>query len=198
MSPRILFVRRSDVPGTLSAFFDECGQENKFQPDTKYYLLTVVLHDQDNPIDDLIRSYEASLRESSLPDVPFHAYDLQHRRGGYEGLDLETRKKLFAKFEGLVRRLPVTYRTLTYRRSEFRDAKALSERMRRTSSAPWSLPLCATPTTRRPIPTSSSSEATAPSRRTTSSRCAGSCIPDPEPCCYAYARSTLLAAIRKY
>ena len=90
-------MRRSDVPGTLSAFFDECCQENKFQPDTKYYLLTVVLHDQSNPIDDLIQDYEASLRESSLPDVPFHANDLQHRRDGYEGLELETRKKLFAK-----------------------------------------------------------------------------------------------------
>ena len=28
------------------------------------------------------------MRESSLPDVPFHAYDLQRRRGGYAGLDL--------------------------------------------------------------------------------------------------------------
>lgn len=92
-----MFMRRSDVPGTLSAFFDECGQENKFQPDTKYYLLAVVLHDQRNPIDDLIQGYEASLRESSLLDVPFHANDIQHRRGGYEGLELETRKKLFAK-----------------------------------------------------------------------------------------------------
>lgn len=71
----------------------------------------------------------------SLPDVPFHAHGLQHRRGGYEGLELETRKKLFAKFEGLVRRLPVTYRTFVYRRSEFRGAKALSERMQRDLSS---------------------------------------------------------------
>ena len=54
------------MAGTLSAFFDECGQENKFQPDTKYYLLTVVLHDQSNPIDALIAGYEANLRESAV------------------------------------------------------------------------------------------------------------------------------------
>ena len=134
MSPRFIF-EQVGVPGTLSAFFDVCGQENKFQPDTRHHLPAVVLHDRGNPIDALIRGYEASLRESSLPDVPFHAYDLQHGRGGYEGLGLETRKKLFARFEGLVRKLPVTYRTFSYRRSEFGDAKALSERMRRDLSA---------------------------------------------------------------
>ena len=134
MSPRILFLGRIEAAGTLSAFFHECGQENKFQPDTKYYLLTVVLHDQSNPIDALIAGYEANLRESSLPDIPFHMYDLQHKRGGYAGLEFETRKKLFSKFEGFVRKLPVKYRTFIYRRPEFRDAKELSERMQRDLS----------------------------------------------------------------
>lgn len=119
------------MAGTLSAFFDECGQENKFQPDTKYYLLTVVLHDQRDPIDALIASYEANLRESSLPDVPFHMYDLQHARDGYHGLDFEVRKKLYAKFSGFVRKLPVKYKTFVYRRPEFKTAKALSEHMQR-------------------------------------------------------------------
>lgn len=123
------------MSGTLSAFFDECGQENKSQSDTKYYLLTVVLHDQQDSIDSLITNYETNLCESSLPDVPFHAYDLQHRRGGYAGLEFETRKKLFAKFEGFIRKLPVTYRTFIYRRPEFKTAKALSERMQRDLSS---------------------------------------------------------------
>lgn len=55
------------MAGTLSAFFDECGQENKFQPNAKYYQLTVVLHDQGDPIDALIAAYEANLRESCFP-----------------------------------------------------------------------------------------------------------------------------------
>ncbi|MBR1829642.1 MAG: DUF3800 domain-containing protein [Atopobiaceae bacterium] len=119
------------MAGTLSAFFDESGQERRYQPDTKYYLLTIVLHDQSQPIADAIRSYEQGLSESSLPDVPFHAYDLFHARGGYAGLDFATRKKLFSRFTGFVRRLPITYKTFAYRRSEFADATALSDRMRR-------------------------------------------------------------------
>lgn len=82
----------------MSAFFDESGQENKFQPESKYYLLTIVLHDQSIPIGGEIDRYERALKDASLPDVAFHAYDLQHKRGGYVGLDFETRKKLFVKF----------------------------------------------------------------------------------------------------
>lgn len=117
------------MAGTLSAFFDESGQENRFQPESKYYLLTVVLHNQGIPIDNAIKRYEQNLYESHLPDVPFHAYDLYHTRSGYAGLGFETRKKLFARFSGFVRQLPITYWTFTYRRSEFNDAKALSDRM---------------------------------------------------------------------
>ena len=83
------------MSGTVSAFFDESGQEKKFQPDTKYYLLTLVLHDQKNAIDDEIARYERGLSDASLPNVPFHFYDLCHKRGGYDGLDFEVRKKLF-------------------------------------------------------------------------------------------------------
>lgn len=58
------------MAGTLSAFFDESGQEMKFEPDTKHYLLTIVLHDQGSPIAEEIAKYESLLSESSLPDVP--------------------------------------------------------------------------------------------------------------------------------
>ena len=123
------------MAGTLSVFFDESGQENKFQPDAKYYLLTLVLHDQSDSIDELIESYEANLRVSSLPNVPFHAYDLQHSRNGYANLGFDIRKKLLAKFEGLVRKLPVTYKTFVYRRSEFQTGEALSIRMQQDLSS---------------------------------------------------------------
>jgi len=117
------------VPGTISAFFDESGHEKRPRSDMKYYLLTLVLHDQSRPIIDKISSYEADLAASSLPDIPFHFYDLCHRREGYEGLDFEIRKKLFQRFSGFVRRLPISYVTFAYRRSEFKDTDALSERM---------------------------------------------------------------------
>ncbi len=132
MSPRFFHIERSNaLPGIVSAFFDESGQENSYTADTKYYLLTVVLHDQGNPITDIIRQYENDLARASLPDVPFHAYDLFHARGDYHGIDFATRKRLFAKFSGLVRRMPITYKSFAYKRAEYQASGALSERMRR-------------------------------------------------------------------
>lgn len=117
------------MPGTVSVFFDESGQEKEYQPDTKYYLLTMVLHDQSRPLVEHISRYESCLAAASLPNIPFHAYDLFHRQKAYEGLDFEVRKKLFFRFSGFVRRLPVSYITFAYRRSELKDSAALSERL---------------------------------------------------------------------
>ena len=116
---------------TLSCFVDESGQEKRSGFDAKYYLLTLVLHDQDNPITDSIASYEQNLASNSLPDIPFHMVDLLHGHGEYENLDFATRKKLYSRFAGFIRKLPIQYKTFAYRRAEFEDAFALTARMRR-------------------------------------------------------------------
>ena len=55
-------------------------------------MLMVVLHDQSDAMDDIVASYDANLRESSLPDAFFYGYDSQHRCGGYAGLYFGTHK----------------------------------------------------------------------------------------------------------
>ena len=116
---------------TLSCFIDESGQEKRAGFDAKYYLLTLVLHDQDKPISDFIAAYEQDLVAQSLPDIPFHMVDLLHGHGEYENIDFATRKKLYSRFAGFIRRLPIRYKTFAYKRAEFKDAFTLSARMRR-------------------------------------------------------------------
>ena len=54
----------------LSLFIDESGSDNLRD---RYYLLTLVLHEQDEDVSESIRLYERSLAEKGLPDIPFHA-----------------------------------------------------------------------------------------------------------------------------
>lgn len=115
----------------LSCFIDESGEEKRAGFDAKYYLLTLVLHDQDKPISKYIATYEQDLTAHSLPDIPLHMVDLLHGHGAYENLDFATRKKLYSRFAGFIRKLPICYKTFAYKRSEFKDALALSARMRR-------------------------------------------------------------------
>lgn len=54
----------------LSIFADESGDRTG-KP--RYYLLTLVLHDQADDIRENIAQYEESLRNADLPNIPFHS-----------------------------------------------------------------------------------------------------------------------------
>ena len=53
----------------------------------------------------------------------------------YEFLDIEQRKAMLAYFSSFVRRLPISYTTFVYRRSQFEDPARLMERMGRDISS---------------------------------------------------------------
>ena len=55
---------------------------------------------------------------------PFHSEPLLNSRGAYENLDIAVRKKLLHSFAAMVRYFPISYRTFTYRRSEYEDPAA--------------------------------------------------------------------------
>lgn len=51
----------------LSIFVDESGSDGLSD---RYYLFTVVMHDQSDSIADSIAAYEGALRAKGLPDIP--------------------------------------------------------------------------------------------------------------------------------
>ena len=103
----------------MSIFVDESGDRGG---KARYYLLTLVIHDQSESIADKIARYDQSLLDSDLPNIP------------YEGIGLQARKKMLYSFNVLTQRLPISYRTFTYRRSEFDDLAKLTARMKRDIS----------------------------------------------------------------
>ena len=115
----------------LSIFVDESGDRGG---KARYYLLTLVFHDQADDILSEVRSYEKRLAENGLPDIAFHSEPLLNGHKGYEGLAVEQRKKMLVTFSALVRRLPVRYAVFSYRRSEFEDLGKLTARMKRDIS----------------------------------------------------------------
>ena len=70
---------------TLSVFCDEAGQQDM---SAGYYLVTLILHDQEEHLFSAMEGYRRHLRESGLPDIPFHMVDLLQGHGDYELLDL--------------------------------------------------------------------------------------------------------------
>lgn len=115
----------------LSIFVDESGDRGGR---ARYYLLTLVIHDQADDITEKVARYEESLLKSDLPNIPFHSEPLLNGHGPYEGMPLESRKKLLYSFGVLAQRLPIAYTTFVYRRSEFEDPAKLVARMKRDIS----------------------------------------------------------------
>lgn len=112
----------------LSIFVDESGGQDG---SSKYVLMTVVLHNQADPIGGLVRAYEGSLASRGLPDIPFHASPLMYGKDDYAAFDHETRHRMFAAFFVFVRRLPISYKTFSYRRDQLSDAETFAARLKR-------------------------------------------------------------------
>ena len=115
----------------LSIFVDESGDRGG---KARYYLLTLVFHNQTDDIMEEIAEYERRLATEGLADIPFHSEPLMNGHKDYENLSVSQRKRLLVHFSALVRRLPISYTTFAYRRSEFEDPAKLSARMKRDVS----------------------------------------------------------------
>ena len=72
----------------ISLFADESGESGT---ESKYYLLTLVFHEQDADISRPISIYENDLRAKGLPNIPLHACPLMNGHDGYEGMDIQGR-----------------------------------------------------------------------------------------------------------
>lgn len=112
----------------LSVFADESGADGL---DSKYYLLTLVFHEQDVSLADVLLPYERALAEKRLPDIPFHASPLMNGHDLYAGLEARTRASLLSSFSLLFHHLPIRYVTFVYRKREFPNVEVLQARMRR-------------------------------------------------------------------
>lgn len=114
--------------GSISLFCDESGNVGK---SSKYYLVTLVFHDQSDDISAHLARYAAVLGQSGLPDIPFHMTPLLRAHDEYGSLDIQTRKRMLSKFSIFAQHLPYTYHTFSYRKRDFPSDGAMFARMRR-------------------------------------------------------------------
>lgn len=115
----------------LSIFADKSGDRGGV---ARHYLLTLVFHNQSDNISSQIEAYEGTLRDSGLPDVPFHSEPLLNGHKAYEGLTVEQRKKILSAFGSFVRHLPISYCAFSYERREVVEPIQLFANMRRDIS----------------------------------------------------------------
>ena len=110
----------------LSCFHDETGEQDMR---AGYYMVTMVIHEQAEPLQPYIERYEARLRQAGVDDIPFHMVKLLHGHEGYEGVEPEDRKKMLVAFNAFVRTLPVKYQVFSYTDFDVKDTQALAKKL---------------------------------------------------------------------
>lgn len=112
----------------LSLFFDESGSDGL---DGRYYLLTLVAHEQADDIDEGIKLYCQALSRQNLPDIPFHASPLMNGKDAYRTISLADRKRLFSSFRVFFRHAPVRYHCMSQDMAKVKDREQAGANMRR-------------------------------------------------------------------
>lgn len=111
-----------------SVFVDESGESGT---QSKYYLLTLVLHEQSDDISQIINLYESDLHAKGLPNIPLHTSPLMYSKDAYAGMDIQDRKRLLQAFFTMFQHMPIKYHAFAYKKSELHDRTALEARMKR-------------------------------------------------------------------
>ena len=96
----------------MSVFVDESG---RFQcPDiaSRFYIISLVLHDQSSKIDEAVRGLDTSFRAMHLNNVCFHAGPLIRQEKVYAVLDWEFRYRIFAAMMAFARKADFKYHCL--------------------------------------------------------------------------------------
>lgn len=112
----------------LSIHVDESGDKGTT---SKYYIITLVLHDQRDSLRQDIAQYEQVLLQRSLPNLAFHLSPLINGNDDYARFGIEDRSKFLSAFRTFTEHLPFRYHTIAYKKEEFSGADALLVRMKR-------------------------------------------------------------------
>lgn len=112
----------------LSIFIDESGD---FYECSKYYLMTLVMHEQDKNIARELAFLDEAMVQKNFPIRPIHTSPLIHKANDYYHWSYEDRRYLFNKMFAFIRHCPITYRTFAVEKRQWSDYYQLTGRLAR-------------------------------------------------------------------
>ncbi|MEL7604077.1 MAG: hypothetical protein AAGU77_13055, partial [Bacillota bacterium] len=116
----------------LSIFVDESGDFGEYCPQTPYYLVSLVLHDQSVSVDGNIAALDAHLVNLGYPQHSVHTGPLVRRESFYKSESMLSRKRLFNAIFNFARKCPVKYLLIAVSKKECLDEIELISKLSKT------------------------------------------------------------------
>ena len=111
-SRHLCFVTMARKRKVLSVFVDESGKFQFPDPQSRFYIVGMVLHDQSFDAAGLIARLEADWLRMGLSDFCFHAGPLVRKEKGYRYMPREQRTAIFARMMLFARQMQFAYHCL--------------------------------------------------------------------------------------
>lgn len=119
----------------LSIFVDESGDFGCYQKHAPYYIVAMVLHDQNVDITGEIKKLDMSLESVGYSDgQAIHTEPLIRREVPYQEYLPNERRYIFSKLYYFTLNCNIKYKAFVFRKSEFDDVFKLEARMARELS----------------------------------------------------------------
>ena len=96
----------------LSIFVDESGDFGEYNHTAPYYIVTLVIHEQDNFINDIVKNLDFYLSNHNLKSDAIHTAPLIRREDIYKLLSKDDRLKIFDTFFHFTRKVGIKYKNI--------------------------------------------------------------------------------------
>ena len=117
-----IFLELEQQMRELSIFVDESGDFGSYAEHSSYYIISLVMHDQKNEINQDIEKLEQRLSEIGYPHHCIHAGPIIRNENPYRKETLESRQKLLKAFMAFLRRINVSCKTIFIEKNHIENA----------------------------------------------------------------------------
>lgn len=118
----------------ISIFVDESGDFGAYSHHSPYYIVTMVIHNQEKDISSNIEKLNHELTDINLPNHTIHTEPLIRREENYAFMSPNERRKIFSKLFFFTLSCDIQYKTFIFHKKEFDDVLKLEGKMAREIS----------------------------------------------------------------
>lgn len=119
----------------LSIFVDESGDFGEYQPHSPYYIVSMVIHEQDVDISSQINRLNASLDYMNLPNHTIHTEPLIRREDNYKNMPPNERRRIFSLLYQFVLNCDIRYKVFLFQKKNYDSTLKLRGAMAREMDA---------------------------------------------------------------
>lgn len=113
----------------LSIFVDESGDFGAYSTHSPYYIVSMVIHSQQDNLEEDIKHLEYDLTMMGFPNHCIHTGPIIRQEEEYRFLDLTIRRKIFNKLTAFAKKITFRYKTFYIEKRKTPDAITTSGKL---------------------------------------------------------------------